>query len=147
MKPYATYIFLSVLLIAVTSSCSRAKGAALTTSQVIAYRVAGIQKKADAAIRDMEAAKQELKVIQEKSASLLEEVGRQTDRADKADKEKATILGHFNKLLFIASSLAAAAAVLSILQIPILMGPYRLYLALGAGILTFAATWAILGHL
>ena len=154
MKRYCTLIVLSVLLLAFTASCSQSKASELTTSQVIAYRVAGIQKKAKAAILEATAAKKELETIQKQAKALIAErdaikgyVVTERARADAAERKTAAILAHFNKLLFIASSLAACAAILSVLQIPILMGPYRLYLAAGAGLLTFAATWQILGHL
>ncbi len=66
------------------------------------------------------------------------------------DKEISSLkqrISHFNKLLFILSSIIGMLVTFMIGRIAMAFSPYGIFIGIGAGVSAFGATWALLSHL
>jgi len=66
------------------------------------------------------------------------------------DKEISNLkqrISHFNKLLFILSSIIGMLVTFMVGRIAMAFSPYGIFIGVGAGVSAFGATWALLSHL
>ena len=66
------------------------------------------------------------------------------------DKEISSLkqrISHFNKLLFILSSIIGMLVTFMIGRIAMAFSPYGIFIGVGAGLSAFGASWALLSHL
>jgi hypothetical protein len=100
---------------------------------------------------DAELAKKELVVVQDAINAQTAKLHDTEVKLDVASKERDNALHHLHMLLFIASSLTGAIAVLIAMRFSSFLPPnllaYEFLFSSGIGIVVGGITWAVLSHL